>query len=288
MRTIPIYHVDAFTSEGFTGNPAAVCLVDEPLEDREMQNIATEMNLSETAFVTPLGNLPFHNSSHFSLRWFTPKKEVPLCGHATLATSAVLFYEIELSFNAVFFHTLGGKLIAKKSDDLILLNFPSEKPSAIQPPEEILLALGIKKYLKSQNVKASKSVECLYAEFSNTLVVVLKNEKMVRELSPDFESLITAETPNDIQGVIVTSKATTAPYHFISRFFAPWLGINEDPVTGSAHTILTPYWAKKLHKKQMRASQVSERGGEMEVIYRNARVELIGDTVTILKGHLFL
>jgi len=235
---IPIYHVDAFTREPFKGNPAAVCLLRHPYEDDILQSIAAEMNLSETAFLYNLEERPFEQSKLFSLRWFTPKTEVPLCGHATLATAAVLFQDIHVSANEIFFETKSGKLTAKQDDNGILLNFPSHEAIPIEPDQDVLDAIGISDFESAQFSKKTRK-----------LLIHLQNEEILTNLKPNFERMIYVRTRERIEGVIVTSKSRP-PYDFISRYFAPWVGINEDPVTGAAHTVLGPYWSRILGKKR--------------------------------------
>jgi PhzF family phenazine biosynthesis protein len=274
---IPTYIVDAFTNEKFKGNPACVCLLNRPLDEGVMQNIAAEMNLSETAFLYPLDYKPISESNKFSLRWFTPKLEVPLCGHATLATSAVLFNEIGISSDEISYETLSGTLTAKKEDEGILLNFPSNEPKPITPPLDLLEAMGI-----------SESEGVVLAKDAKKLLVHLKNEESVRILNPDFEKMMCADTQEEIIGVIATSSGSP-PYDFISRFFAPWVGINEDPVTGAAHTVLAPYWSNLLNKKKMHAFQASERGGKLMVrLCPDNRVDLIGNAIIVSKGEFLL
>lgn len=275
-QRIPIYQLDAFTDDPFKGNPAAVCLLNQKLDDNIMQAIAAEMNLSETAFVLSLENKPIEESTNFSLRWFTPKVEVPLCGHATLASAAVLFNEIKLPTNEITFETLSGELIAKAEPNGILLNFPSNPPESIEPPEELLKALGITEY---KNIENSKS--------AGKLLIHLENEDAVKKVKPDFELMKNLPTYEGIIGIIVTSEGKP-PIEFVSRFFAPWVGVNEDPVTGSAHTVLTPYWSKLLGKLEMTAFQASERGGKLIVQLNGDRVNLIGKVVMVLKGELYL
>lgn len=271
---IPIYQVDAFTDETFKGNPAAVCLLKKHYDDHVLQSIAAEMNLSETAFV--LEEKPFKESAAFSLRWFTPKVEVSLCGHATLATAAVLFYDIGISMDEISFETKSGTLIAKKDKDGILLNFPIDDPVKIDPPHDLLDAVGITDF---KNMA--------YAKRTKKLLIHLLDEKDVKNLKPNFELLKSITTKEEIRGVIVT--ASSQQYDFISRYFAPWVGINEDPVTGSAHTVLTPYWSKIVGKREMLAYQASSRGGKLIVrLTANNRVELIGNAVIVLKGELHL
>jgi len=303
-KCIPIYQVDAFTSRPFTGNPAAVCVLDKSpaklLDESTMQQIAAEMNLSETAFVRPLNDDSLQDADTFSLRWFTPMVEVPLCGHATLATSHVLFHELGVLSNIIHFQTLSGELSAKKNmkNGGITLNFPLAMPTPISEDSDIrdvLEALGIQ-----------GSLEIVYSHSMNMLVILLSEEKEVRELKPDFGAMVRATINDEFQGVIVTAPGN-APYDFVSRFFGPWLGINEDPVTGSAHTVLGPYWSEKLTKKSMKAYQASERGGELEIQIVDAnggeggggrkktgmrkmtgRVELTGKALTVLKGTFHL
>ncbi|NWG11729.1 PhzF family phenazine biosynthesis protein [Candidatus Bathyarchaeota archaeon] len=274
---IPLYIVDAFTDKPFGGNPAAVCLLPHEYADSVLQSIAAEMNLSETAFLLPLDGEPLKESKTFSLRWFTPKVEVPLCGHATLATAAVLFYDLHILADEASFETKSGILVAKKDKRGILLDFPTDNPVPIKPDRALLEATGIADF---------KNVE--YARRLKKLLVHISDEEALKSLRPNFELMKSLPAKEEILGVIVTSHGRP-PYDFVSRFFAPWLGINEDPVTGAAHTILTPYWSKKLAKKEMLAYQASARGGKLMVRLRpNNRVDLVGTAVIILKGKLYL
>lgn len=276
-RQIPIYHVDAFTDEPFRGNPAAVCLLQQQYEDAILQSVAAEMNLSETAFLSPLEQKPLKDSSIFSLRWFTPKVEVPLCGHATLATAAVLFYDIGISINEITFETKSGKLIAKRDKNGILLNFPIDALIPINPSQALLKAIGIADFR-----------DLCYAKRTKQLLIHLSDEEAVKNLRPNFELMYSTATNENICGVIVTSQGHQ-PYDFVSRYFAPWVGVNEDPVTGSAHTILAPYWSKILGKREMLAYQLSRRGGKLIVrLSSNDRVDLIGNAVIVSKGKLAL
>jgi PhzF family phenazine biosynthesis protein len=258
-----IIQVDAFTNKPFAGNPAAVCVLETPQSDEWMQNVAKEMNLSETAFLVK-------QSDGYSLRWFTPATEVPLCGHATLASSHVLWSENHLSANqSARFHTKSGLLIAKKQEDWIELDFPANPSEAISTPPEISEALGV----------PVKSV------MKNSLgyLVEVESEELVRNLEPNF-TILTKLFPE----VIVTSIAeNSSEYDFVSRFFCPGLGINEDPVTGAAHCCLAPYWRNKLNKNEFLAYQASSRGGVMKVKYPGEdRVYLRGQAVTVLRGEL--
>jgi len=274
---IPVYHVDAFTDEPFRGNPAAVCLLQHRYEDHILQSIAVEMNLSETAFLYHTEEKPLKDSKAFSLRWFTPKTEVPLCGHATLATAAVLFYDIDILTTEIAFETKSGRLIAKKDRNGILLDFPIDEPVPINPDRELLKAIGIANFKNA-----------VYAKRTKKLLMHLLNGETLKNLKPDFEHMKSIPTKEDIKGVIVTSEGHP-PYDFVSRYFAPWVGINEDPVTGAAHTVLAPYWSKILGKREMLAYQASSRGGKLIVrLHAKDRVDLIGKAVIVSKGELYL
>ncbi len=276
-EAIPLYQVDAFTNEAFKGNPAAVCILSKDYDDSTLQKIAAEMNLSETAFVRVQDKSTMVKENVFPLRWFTPQVEVNLCGHATLATAAVLFYEIGIESDEVFFDTLSGRLSAKKINGGVALNFPKNEPEQIQVQDELLSALGINQY-----------VNAAYAEGVTDILIELETELEVKYLKPDFSRLTKLSLDREIRGVMVTAKGT-GDVDFVSRFFAPWVGIDEDPVTGSAHTILTPYWSKKLHKNAMKARQVSARGGELTVrLLETERVEIVGKTKLVVKGELLL
>ncbi|MBE9004317.1 PhzF family phenazine biosynthesis protein [Fortiea sp. LEGE XX443] len=263
MRQI-ITQVDAFTDKPFGGNPAAVCVLPAPRDDRWMQQIAQEMNLSETAFLVK-------QDDGFNLRWFTPAVEVPLCGHATLASAYVLWSEGYLSTDEVArFHTKSGLLIAKRQNEWIELDFPVNRSLAAIAPPELSAALGI----------VYQSV------YHNSLgyLVEVESEDVVRQMQPNFQLLKSLP----VDGVIVTS--TTHPgsqYDFISRFFAPALGIDEDPVTGAAHCCLADFWRDRLHKNEFLAYQASNRGGVVKLYYDGSdRVFLSGQAVTILRGEL--
>ncbi|UCE43535.1 MAG: PhzF family phenazine biosynthesis isomerase [Candidatus Bathyarchaeota archaeon] len=276
-RRIPIYQVDAFTDDAFKGNPAAVCILRDVLNDEAMQKIAAEMNLSETAFVKPLEKKPLQEARSFSLRWFAPKVEVSLCGHATLATAAVLFREVELNAKEIEFRTRGGNLKARKDERGICLNFPSDNPMRIDPPKPFLRAIG-----------AQESLDVQYAKKMRFLLIHLPSEKAVHDMSPDFGLMESMGTESEIGGVIVTAESSP-PYDFISRFFAPWVGIDEDPVTGAAHTVLGPYWSRRLNRREMKAYQASTRGGVLFVRAKtDDTVDLIGNAVLVLKGKLYL
>lgn len=282
MRSIcvnrtPLYHVDAFTKRSFAGNPAAVCFPEQTHKDSVLQSIAAEMNLSETAFLQKPERKPIKEERLFSLRWFTPKTEVDLCGHATLATAAVLFYDIGISATEISFETRSGKLTAKLEGDGILLDLPSCVTTPVNPDQDLLEAARINDFKSAHFSKKTRD-----------MLIVLEDEEALRNLKPNFDRMKSLRTSERMQGIIVTSKGH-APYDFVSRYFAPWVGIDEDPVTGAAHTVLGPFWSEILRKKEMRAYQASERGGELTVkILAPNRVGLIGNAVIVSKGELYL
>lgn len=274
---IKIYQVDAFTSKKFKGNPAAVCILEDDISDEVMKNIAREMNLSETAFVKPLEKDSVDNCNLFSLRWFTPEIEVDLCGHATIATSKVLFDEFDIKEQYIKYETKSGVLKAKKEDEKISLDFPIDNPLDFNLTQDILEAMGIISYSNS-----------IIGEKTRKLVIELKDKKEVVNLKPNFEMLKSLKFKSDIKGICVTCRGNEK-YDFISRYFNPWAGINEDPVTGSVHILLANYWSNKLNKIEMNAYQASNRGGEISLkLLENDRVRLSGEAVIVLKGELYL
>ncbi len=272
---IPMYQVDAFTDRPFHGNPAAVCLMDRRVDDGVLQAIAAENNLSETAFLWAEGGVAFQDADRFHLRWFTPTVEVPLCGHATLATSAVLFQVLGYPRDEARFLSLSGELVAQRRPEGILLDFPADTVQPIEPPEGLLEAMGI-----------GDAVEVLLAERGRDIMLRVSSEATVRDLRPDPRGMVVATRGMEVNGAMVTAEGAP-PYDFVSRFFAPWLGIDEDPVTGAAHTVLTPYWSRVLGKREMRAFQASRRGGELLVVDAgDGRVNLVGQAVIVLEGRL--
>lgn len=257
---VAIVQVDAFTDRPFRGNPAAVCVLAAPAAEVWMQDVAREMNLSETAFLWPEGD-------GFRLRWFTPAVEVDLCGHATLASAHVLWETGTLAPGAeARFHTRSGLLTARARDGLIELNFPQKPVVPVAPPPGLLDALGV----------VSKVVGSNRMDF----LVEVESEEVVRKVAPDGKRLRTLP----VRGVIVTARAHE--WDFVSRFFAPGAGIDEDPVTGSAHCALAPYWGSRLGKTEMVGYQASARGGVVRVRLDGDRVHLGGHAVTVLRGEL--
>jgi PhzF family phenazine biosynthesis protein len=265
---IRISQVDAFTDRRFAGNPAAVCVLTEAAEESWMQAVAGEMNLSETAYARRLGS-----GSKFNLRWFTPTKEVDLCGHATLATAHILWEEGHLPpGEPALFETRSGLLTAKLGSDGIELDFPAEpvkeQVTDTDKLSELRTALGAPVRFAGRN------------RFD--LLVELETEEQVRKLRPDIRRL--EQFP--VRGVIVTARSNSPDYHFVSRFFAPQVGVDEDPVCGSAHCCLGPFWAEKLDRSALIAHQVSCRGGVVGIRIAGPRVVLIGQAVTVLRGEL--
>ena len=257
-----IYQVDSFTSRPFAGNPAAVCLLPGLADPAWMQAIVREMNLSETAFLV-------RQADGFDLRWFTPAAEVRLCGHATLASAHILWQTGVLSSTEpARFHTLSGLLTAEQRGDWIEMDFPARPPSPVPAPAGLAEALGVTiKYVGRD---------------ADDYLVELESEELLRTLKPDLTAL--GKLP--VRGTILTTRSTDPRYDFISRFFAPAVGVDEDPVTGSAHCCLTPYWADKLGKSEMLAYQASARGGIIRLRMAGQRVLLSGQAVTVMKCEL--
>jgi PhzF family phenazine biosynthesis protein len=259
---IPIYQVDAFTSEVFSGNPAAVCIIEEWLDDNIMQSIALENNLSETAFI-------MQRDGQFKIRWFTPETEVDLCGHATLASAFVLFEEELIEDNTVTFESQSGPLTVEGLDNgLLSMDFPSRRPIACKKPEVLEDALGT-------NVVATLA--------SRDLLVILENEEKVSNLLPNLELLSRIK---EYMAVIVSAKGNKVD--FVSRFFAPNAGVPEDPVTGSSHCTLIPYWSEQLNKDKLHALQLSPRGGELFCENMGGRVAIKGKAVMYMKGEIYI
>ncbi|ADO82953.1 PhzF family phenazine biosynthesis protein [Ilyobacter polytropus] len=278
IKALKIYQVDAFTDKAFHGNSAGVCILEEPIEDEIMQAIAAEMNLSETAFLIPEKNSLLESSNVFSLRWFTPKVEVSMCGHATLAASAILFDEFHVQTDEIIYRTKSGKLIARKKENKIVLDFPLDTPVFEGFPinKKLLEAVGISEY---ENI--------FLGENTKKLVVHLKNHEEVLKLNPNFELMRQLDVMG-IKGLGVTASIG-ADYDFISRYFNPWAGIDEDSVTGSVHTLLASYWSEILGKNVLNAYQASKRGGEMLLKLReDRRLEIIGDFIITLKGEIYI
>lgn len=276
--------VDAFSAKPFGGNPAAVCIIplDITLSDAEMQQIAAEMNLSETAFLSCKPRITLQAGREFDLRWFTPTCEVPLCGHATMATSAVLFKHYLNSNKELIFHTLSGKLSAKIDGDFIGINLPlavDVTPTGREDIEDLLsLTIGD---LPVQELQYSASTKKLLVRLNDIV-----NIDQLKSLKPDATALLASHSGR-IRGVIVTVKAKQ-DYDFVSRYFAPWNGIPEDPVTGSAHTVLAAYWKGELKKNKMFAHQCSKRGGELKIeVCENDRVLLSGQATIVMSGKIF-
>jgi len=253
-----LYQIDAFTNKVFGGNPAAVVPLSYWLEDELLQQIATENNLSETAFFV-------QHKNEFQLRWFTPVAEVNLCGHATLAASYVIFEELNFNEKSICFSTKSGLLEVQKNNDEYELNFPVDE----------IEETGISNYLELFDVEPIEA-----CKGKEDILLVFKNEEEVRKLKPNLSKIATSKS----RGVIATSVGNEVD--FVSRFFTPQLGINEDPVTGSAHTTLVPFWAKKLNQLQFTAKQISKRGGDLKCRLQGDRVYIAGQAVCFMKGEI--
>ncbi|MEM1121128.1 MAG: PhzF family phenazine biosynthesis protein [Bacteroidota bacterium] len=258
---LTIYQVDAFTDQLFGGNPAAVVPLSEWLSTETMQRIAMENNLSETAFIVP------ENDGYY-IRWFTPAIEVDLCGHATLATAHIVFTELGWSENSVNFNSKSGLLEVTKNGDLYTMNFPTDTIEEVAIPSEIIEGLGV------SPTKVFKGKDDYLAIFDN--------QSIIEDFQPNYGKLAQLAA----RGVI--TSALGKEVDFVSRCFYPAAGINEDPVTGSAHTTMAPYWAKVLDKEELTASQLSARGGVVKCYYKGNRVDLSGQAVTYLKGTIFV
>jgi len=255
---LKMYQIDAFASKVFEGNPAAICPLNEWLDDSIMQNIAMENNLSETAFFVKSAN-------EYSIRWFTPNKEVNLCGHATLASAYVIFNILEEASDSIVFNSKSGPLYVSKDAELITMNFPAEPPVLCDTPQAIIDAF------KKEPVEVLKCVD---------YIVVFDDYEDLEQLTPNLEALKAL----DLRGVSITKK--DKKYDFVSRFFAPNYGIDEDSVTGSAYTQLMPYWSDKLKKNSLHSKQVSSRGGELYCEIKSDRVYISGRAVFYLKAEI--
>jgi PhzF family phenazine biosynthesis protein len=262
--TLNLFQVDAFTQEPFRGNPAAVCFLTESRPDDWMLALAAEMNLSETAFLRQEGE-------GWRLRWFTPKTEVSLCGHATLASAKVLFGTgLAAKDQPIQFETQSGLLTARWEDGMIELDFPVMLPEPVEISPEVKAALGI------------NFVTCVRS--GNFFLYETEDTDAVRQAKPDFKALAALPTPE----VIITARSDDPQFDFISRFFAPQLGIDEDPVTGSAHCLLTPFWAGKLEKTELTAYQASARGGVLQVKLAGDRVRIAGNARIVFEAKLLV
>lgn len=257
---LPLYIVNAFSREAFRGNPAAVCPLDEWLDDTTMQCIAAQNNLSETAFIVPDNHV-------YQIRWFTPAAEVPLCGHATLASAAVVRWFLQPGCSRVDFQSMSGRLGVEFDQDRILLDFPALPAEQVAAPGNLVRGLGV------------EPVEVRVAEY---YLAVLDSEEQVRSLNVNLRDFATL----DRKGVIVTAAGDEVD--FVSRFFAPLLAVDEDPVTGSAHCTLVPYWSQRLGRTRLRAKQISSRGGELYCELEGDRVQLGGYANLYLQGEIHI
>jgi len=265
---IPFFQVDAFTNKAFQGNPAGVCILNQKMPDSWMQSIAFEMNFSETAFIS------FASNKKLDIRFFTPTTEVPLCGHATLSSAYVLWEENFIQKNCpIRFYSKSGKLDAELVDGWIALQFPVDLFREVSIPPIISELIG------TEPIKMYRTVFCDY------YLIELFSEKSVQSLSPNFEGLV----KEGFNEVITTAKCNTGLIDFVLRFFAPGVGINEDPVTGSAFCSLGPYWAKRLNKNELIGKQISKRGGTVKVqIKDETSVTLLGKAISVMRGELLI
>lgn len=267
VQKIPTFIVDSFTDEPFKGNPAGVCLLENTLEAQQMQHIAAELNLSETAFVRQI-------KTGFSIRYFSPKMEIPLCGHATLASAKVLVEQHGL--DSIQFTTGGGlTLHVSKAEDGLVMQFPRYEVTPAKVPDGMLNALGLTSALNS-----------VYNKETNILLIEIAGVERLRSLQPDFNALLS--THDSIHGVLLTCQGEDSGYDFHSRYFWPWSGSNEDPVTGATHTFMAPYWSQKLNKSRMRSFQASARTGFMELDLLPDKLLIKGKAVLVLEGEMIV
>lgn len=262
MTTIPVYHIDAFTTHLFAGNPAAVCLLTEWLADDILLKIAQENNLAETAFIVP-------TTEGYHLRWFSPQTEMVLCGHATLATAFVIFHFLKPQLTEIQFQTLSGVLTVTRQGELLTMDFPVVEYSPCLMPDYIIAGLNVKPvgFYRSQKYLA-----------------VLENETQIRNISLN----LSAFSEMDLAGLVVTAKSDDEHYDFVSRYFTPKIPRIEDAVTGATHCALAPYWGEQLNKTKLLAKQLSARGGEMRCELRGDRVFLLGHAVLYMKGDIIV
>lgn len=285
QSSVTVFVVDAFTNELFSGNPAAVCCLENDIPDTLKSKIAAEMNLSETAFATidTDGSETFEKSTKFGLRWFTPSHEVDLCGHATLATAAVIFHKLGNKEKTIEFKTRSGILKAiQEGESSITLDFPINPPAPYEAenlPDIVRIVVG---NLEIQEVQHSATTKKLLLRLADKY-----NRQDLESLSPSLQDLLAVEKSGVVKGVIVTLQANDKEnFDFYSRYFAPWVGIPEDPVTGSAHTVLAPYWQTVYNKHHFRARQCSKRGGDLNIEIVEQRVKLTGQVAHVLEGRI--
>jgi len=260
------FFVDSFTDQKFKGNPAAVCITEQAMEISAMQNIATEIGFSETAFIQHL------SGNRYSIRFFTPKKEIPLCGHATLAASKIIFDSTDLA--AITFQNIEQtELPIEKTGDAIVMQFPVYDTVETDVPQAMLAALGINKVLNTR-----------YSPKNKIILIEIESADELTGLQPDFAALL--QSYNGINGVLVTAASNSAGFDFHYRYFWPWAGTNEDPVTGGVQTFLTKYWATRLGKTSLKAFQCSARTGRMNTELKGNKVLIYGKAVTVLEGEL--
>ncbi|WP_026464312.1 PhzF family phenazine biosynthesis protein [Adhaeribacter aquaticus] len=259
-----IYFVDSFTSQKFKGNPAAVCLVERELDNETMQNIAAEIGFSETAFIQKIAN------NTFSIRFYTPKKEIPLCGHATLASAKIIFDAVNLD-QISFFNCENVELRVKKKDSKIEMQFPIYDTEAFEVPKTLINALGINQIVNSR-----------YSPKNKIILIEIHDSETLAQLQPDFLALV--HSYSGINGVLVTASSVDPEFDFQYRYFWPWAGTNEDPVTGGVQTFLTKYWAEKLNKNELNAFQSSKRTGKMTTKLFDDYVLICGEAVTVFEG----
>ncbi|XP_042210452.1 phenazine biosynthesis-like domain-containing protein 2 isoform X2 [Homarus americanus] len=287
---LQIYTVDAFSSRPFSGNPAAVVPLTQTLDEDTLQQVATELNLSETAYVKPIvgegEGVPWITAARYSLRWFTPVQEIPLCGHATLATAHVLFHQLGNTSSQLEFETLSGVLVTRRDGQNIIMNFPTNVAEALTPEQEQQLTPLVQAAtpgLRVHQVLLSHTLKYLLIRLHDS-----HSREELEALKPKYREMEDVHDGSLVMGVVVSvAGGGDTTYHAFSRFFAPLYGVDEDPVTGSAHTVLGPYWAAELGRKELNFRQCSKRGGDVRVnVQDDGRVDITGPATTVIQGHI--
>lgn len=274
MNSFPFFLVDAFTDKPFSGNQAGVCLIPKGMSSEMCQHIAAEVKQAETAFIEINDNWEFNSDWIFPIRWFTPLKEVSICGHATLASAHVLFNEYNLNTGKITFKSKSDNLIVRQSNSMLSLEFPIDIPEKVRPDSNLLNALGITYY-----------TDAFYGAKTKKTVIRLNDDADILSIKPDYNQMMETVESKFCHGVGVTKKGKDN-WDFISRYFNPWYGVNEDAVTGSVHTVLGPYWSQELGKNELKAFQASLRGGEIELHIKKDSVIFYGKCTTIIKGEM--
>ncbi len=276
MNSFPFFLVDAFTDKPFSGNPAGVCLIPKGMTTDMCQHIAAEVRQAETAFIEVNDNWELNSELVFPIRWFTPLREVSICGHATLASAHVLFNEYNQNAGSLTFKSKSDSLIVRQLNSMLSLEFPADIPEKIKPDSNLLNALGIIDYM-----------DAFYGPKTKKTVIRINDDADILSIKPDYTRMMETVESKFCHGVGVTKKGKD-DWDFISRYFNPWYGVNEDAVTGSVHTVLGPYWSQELGKNKLKAFQSSFRGGKIELLIKKDCIIFYGKCTTMIKGEMFI